>query len=185
MDNVLALPDNANSCTACCHWQFGYFTLVPRTSLPSSRIIPHSYLHLYPTNNRRLGEQKDHKRHSQDEALAGKGTQAGANAFARRPWLSLETSERPSANRELSGAAQDPNQAEVPQSRDLSYRFWEESELRRLIEMRSGGAKWSAIAKAFPDHTSEAVKQTYHKRRHAEEQKIEEEKASDKAAKKD
>ncbi|KAI7758635.1 hypothetical protein LZL87_007026 [Fusarium oxysporum] len=130
-----------------------------------------------------LMDDDDEKRNHQDEALAGKGTQAGANAFARRPWLSLETSERPSANRELSGAAQDPNQAE--QSRDLSYRFWEESELRRLIEMRSGGAKWSAIAKAFPDHTSEALKQTYHKRRHAEEQKIEEEKASDKAAKKD
>ncbi|SCO81354.1 uncharacterized protein FRV6_05567 [Fusarium oxysporum] len=108
----------------------------------------------------------------------------------------------------MSGAPQDPNQAEVPVStpaqteanvspsttayqtkyqgsRDLTYRFWEESELRRLIEMRSGGAKWSVIAQAFPDRTFEALKQTYHKRRHAVEQKIEEEKASDKAAKKD
>ncbi|EGU76144.1 hypothetical protein FOXB_13350 [Fusarium oxysporum f. sp. conglutinans Fo5176] len=38
---------------------------------------------------------------------------------------------------------------------------------------------------AFPDRTFEALKQTYHKRRHAVEQKIEEEKASDKAPKKD
>ncbi|KAH7253856.1 uncharacterized protein BKA55DRAFT_538711 [Fusarium redolens] len=110
----------------------------------------------------------------------------------QRPWLLQEVSERYSVDREISGAAQQPDQADVPvsnpapanESRDLSYRFWEESELRRLIEMRSGGAQWSAIAQAFPQRTLEALKQTYHKRRHAMEQKIEDEKVGDKAAEK-
>ncbi|KAI3587819.1 hypothetical protein IWW34DRAFT_860683 [Fusarium oxysporum f. sp. albedinis] len=87
------------------------------------------------------------QKHSPDEALAGKGTQA----------------RHPSANREVSGAPQDPNQAEVPVSTPAQ----------------------AEANQAFPDRTFEALKQTYHKRRHAVEQKIEEEKASDKAAKKD
>ncbi|KLP06883.1 uncharacterized protein FFB20_01512 [Fusarium fujikuroi] len=49
---------------------------------------------------------------------------------------------------------------------DQSYRFWTESDLHRFIEMRNGSAKWSAIALEFPDRTLEALKQTYHKRRH-------------------
>ncbi|PNP74730.1 hypothetical protein FNYG_11867 [Fusarium nygamai] len=68
---------------------------------------------------------------------------------------------------------------------DQSYRFWTESDLRRLTEMRNGGAKWSAIALEFPYRTLEALKQTYHKRRHTVEQKIEEEKSSEGAANKD
>ncbi|KAH7211963.1 hypothetical protein DER44DRAFT_821885 [Fusarium oxysporum] len=136
------------------------------------------------------------QKHSPDEALAGKGTQARANAFARRPWL--ETMAHPgkllSILLQISRCQALPKtpirpkflyQPQLkPKQTDLTYRFWEESELRRLIEMRSGGAKWRVIAQAFPDRAFEALKQTYHKRRHAVEQKIEEEKASDKAAKK-
>ncbi|KAG4253604.1 hypothetical protein FPRO03_07564 [Fusarium proliferatum] len=68
---------------------------------------------------------------------------------------------------------------------DQSYRIWAESDLRRLTEMRNGSAKWSAIALELPDRTLEALKQTYHKRRHTVEQRIEEEKSSGEAAKKD
>ncbi|KAI1025151.1 hypothetical protein LB504_009844 [Fusarium proliferatum] len=113
----------------------------------------------------------------------------------QRPWLPLEPHERPPINREVSGAPQGPNHAEYTvltsapdeanESRNLSYRFWEESEVRRLIEMRSGGAKWSAIAQVFPNRTLEALKQTYHKRRHAVEQRIGEKKSGDKAEKND
>ncbi|KAF5723026.1 hypothetical protein FMUND_2383 [Fusarium mundagurra] len=81
-----------------------------------------------------------------------------------RPWLPLQPSERRFTNMDVSGASQDPNHAEdavpisVPaeasESRGLSYRFWKESEL------------------------------TYHKRRHAVEQKIGE-KSSEKSAEKD
>ncbi|KAF5595697.1 hypothetical protein FPCIR_4367 [Fusarium pseudocircinatum] len=70
-------------------------------------------------------------------------------------------------------------------SMDQSYRFWTESDLRRLTEMRNGGAKWSAISLEFPDRTLEALKQTYHKRRYTVEQKIKKEKSSEGAANKD
>ncbi|KAF5694210.1 hypothetical protein FDENT_1515 [Fusarium denticulatum] len=113
----------------------------------------------------------------------------------QRPWLPLQPSERRYTNLEVSGASQDPNHAEdavptpapakVSESRSSLYRFWEESEVRRLIEMRSGGAKWSAIAQAFPKRTLEALKQTFHKRGHAVEQKIGEEKPSERPAEKD
>ncbi|EMT66516.1 hypothetical protein FOC4_h10017400, partial [Fusarium odoratissimum] len=89
------------------------------------------------------------QKHSPDEALAGKGTQARANAFARRPWL--ETMAHP--------------------GKLLSILL----RISRLLTI---------LQQAFPDRTFEALKQSYHKRRHAVEQKIEEEKASDKAAKK-
>ncbi|KAF5605728.1 hypothetical protein FPANT_1131 [Fusarium pseudoanthophilum] len=69
-------------------------------------------------------------------------------------------------------------------SMNQSYRFWTESDLRRLTEMRNGGAKWSTIALEFPYRTHEALKQTYHKRRHTVEQRIEKEKSSEGAANK-
>ncbi|KAI1069099.1 hypothetical protein LB507_006097 [Fusarium sp. FIESC RH6] len=59
-----------------------------------------------------------------------------------------------------------------------SYVFWRGDELRRLVRMRNGGAKWSAIAEAFPERTLEALKQTYHKRRHATERLMAEEDAA-------
>ncbi|KAF5562560.1 hypothetical protein FNAPI_3134 [Fusarium napiforme] len=99
----------------------------------------------------------------------------------QRPCLLLGSSELLSANLKVSGASQNHNHAEedeptpalveANESRTLPYRFWEESEVRRLIEMRSGGAKWSAIAQAFPNRTLEALKQTYYNRRHVVEQK--------------
>ncbi|KAI6754121.1 hypothetical protein HG530_013297 [Fusarium avenaceum] len=58
-----------------------------------------------------------------------------------------------------------------------SYRFWSESDLRRLIEMRNGGMEWNAIAVKFPDRTLESIKQTFHKRRHAVEKRMAEERA--------
>ncbi|KAF4967660.1 hypothetical protein FSARC_4819 [Fusarium sarcochroum] len=78
-----------------------------------------------------------------------------------------------------STAAPSSGQAAAPTATDnQSYRFWPESELRRLIEMRNGGAEWSAISGAFPNRTQEALKQTYHKRRHAMERRMAEERAA-------
>ncbi|KAF5618782.1 uncharacterized protein FTJAE_12143 [Fusarium tjaetaba] len=112
----------------------------------------------------------------------------------QRPWLPLQLSEHRSTTLEVSGASQDHNHVqdavpttalvEANESRAPLYRFWEESEVRRLIEMRSGGAKWSAIAQTFPNRTIEALKQTFHKRRHAVEQKIGEERSGEGSAEK-
>ncbi|KAG9497893.1 hypothetical protein J7337_010765 [Fusarium musae] len=95
----------------------------------------------------------------------------------QRPWPALQQSERLSTNSEVLGASQDPNHAEdaVPtpapakasESSNPSYRFWEESE------------------RAFPNRTLEALKQTFHKRRHVVEQKIGEEKTNERLAEKD
>ncbi|CAJ0551276.1 Ff.00g112060.m01.CDS01 [Fusarium sp. VM40] len=65
----------------------------------------------------------------------------------------------------------------APQSLNQSYRFWSESDLRRLIEMRNSGMEWNAIAVEFPDRTLESIKQTFHKRRHAVEKRMAEERA--------
>ncbi|KIL90665.1 hypothetical protein FAVG1_06400 [Fusarium avenaceum] len=62
-------------------------------------------------------------------------------------------------------------------SLNQSYRFWSESDLHRLIEMRNGGMEWNAIAVEFPDRTLESIKQTFHKRRHAVEKRMAEERA--------
>ncbi|KAM5516889.1 hypothetical protein FOXYSP1_03840 [Fusarium oxysporum f. sp. phaseoli] len=118
------------------------------------------------------------QKHSPDEALAGKGTQARVNAFARRPWL--ETMTHP--GKLLSILLQIARRQALPKT-PIRPKFLYQPQLKP--KQTSGGAKWSAIAQAFPDRTFEALKQTYHKRRHAVEQKIEEEKASDKAPKKD
>ncbi|KAH7242519.1 hypothetical protein BKA59DRAFT_514041 [Fusarium tricinctum] len=59
-----------------------------------------------------------------------------------------------------------------------SYRFWSESDLRRLIEMRNGGMEWNTIAVEFPERSLESVKQTFHKRRHALQKRMAEERVS-------
>ncbi|CAG1965917.1 unnamed protein product [Fusarium graminearum] len=57
----------------------------------------------------------------------------------------------------------------------FSYRFWPEDEMRHLIALRNGGATWAMIYTEFPNRTHEAIKQAYHKRRHAIEQQMENE----------
>ncbi|KAH7226456.1 hypothetical protein BKA60DRAFT_676270 [Fusarium oxysporum] len=68
------------------------------------------------------------QKHSPDEALAGKGTQARVNAFARRPWL--ETMTHPGKLLSIllqiarcQALPKTPAQAEANESRDLTYRF--------------------------------------------------------------
>ncbi|RFN53024.1 hypothetical protein FIE12Z_2702 [Fusarium flagelliforme] len=74
-------------------------------------------------------------------------------------------------------ATPDPSNSEQTGTVTPSYVFWRGDDLRRLVRMRNGGAKWSAIAEAFPERTLEALKQTYHKRRHATERLMAEEDA--------
>ncbi|KAJ4258749.1 hypothetical protein NW762_007836 [Fusarium torreyae] len=108
--------------------------------------------------------------------LASQGTASSSASVASGPPSSGTRSLAP-----ISAAAQASSQAPVATG-NQSYRFWPESELRRLIEMRNGGAEWSAIFRAFPNRTPEALKQTYHKRRHAMERRMEEEQAAAAAA---
>ncbi|EWZ01012.1 hypothetical protein FOYG_00713 [Fusarium oxysporum NRRL 32931] len=116
------------------------------------------------------------QKHSPDEALAGKGTQARANAFARRPWL--ETMAFP--GKLLSILLQTARCQALPKTL-IRPKFLYQPQLKPKQTNEIWWGKMECHC-AFPDRTFEALKQTYHKRRHAVEQNIEEEKASDKAA---
>ncbi|KAF5618781.1 uncharacterized protein FTJAE_12142 [Fusarium tjaetaba] len=50
-----------------------------------------------------------------------------------------------------------------------NQRWWTESEMRRLIQLRNSGKSWAAITAQFPGRTLQGVKQTYRKRRFATE----------------
>ncbi|KAH7198754.1 uncharacterized protein B0J16DRAFT_315054 [Fusarium flagelliforme] len=80
-------------------------------------------------------------------------------APGERPWL-----------RSKSISSQTPKNSK---SVRVSYKFWPEEEMRRLITLKKSGATWDALTIAFPDRTREAIRQAYHKRRHAVEKKME------------
>ncbi|KAF5654730.1 hypothetical protein F25303_1074 [Fusarium sp. NRRL 25303] len=56
-----------------------------------------------------------------------------------------------------------------------NQRWWTESEMRRLIQLRNNGESWATITAQFPGRTLQGVKQTYRKRRFATEQQMEKE----------
>ncbi|KAF5534126.1 hypothetical protein FMEXI_11472 [Fusarium mexicanum] len=56
-----------------------------------------------------------------------------------------------------------------------NQRWWAESEMRRLIQLRNSGESWAAIIAQFPGRTLQGVKQTYRKRRFATELQMEKE----------
>ncbi|KAM0347611.1 hypothetical protein ACHAPU_004624 [Fusarium lateritium] len=60
----------------------------------------------------------------------------------------------------------------------LMYRFWTEDEMRYLITLRNSGVAWPEVYVAFSHRTPEAIKQAYHKRRHAVERMMEMEAAA-------
>ncbi|KAG5775195.1 hypothetical protein H9Q73_011122 [Fusarium xylarioides] len=56
-----------------------------------------------------------------------------------------------------------------------NQRWWTESEMRRLIQLRNSGESWAAITAQFPGRTLQGVKQTYRKRRFATELQMQKE----------
>ncbi|KAG9497894.1 hypothetical protein J7337_010766 [Fusarium musae] len=82
-----------------------------------------------------------------------------------RPWLNL------SPDTEISVA---PLTA-LTNLATPNQRWWTESEMRRLIQLRNSGESWAAIAAQFPGRTLQGVKQTYRKRRFATELQMEKE----------
>ncbi|KAF4958867.1 hypothetical protein FGADI_2069 [Fusarium gaditjirri] len=54
-------------------------------------------------------------------------------------------------------------------------RWWTESDMRRLIDLRNFGVSWPDISAQFPGRTLQGVKQTYRKRRFATERQMEKE----------
>ncbi|EWG46957.1 hypothetical protein FVEG_07220 [Fusarium verticillioides 7600] len=82
-----------------------------------------------------------------------------------RPWLNL------SPDTEISVA---PLTA-LTNLATPNQRWWTESEMSRLIQLRNSGESWAAIAAQFPGRTLQGVKQTYRKRRFATELQMEKE----------
>ncbi|PNP74729.1 hypothetical protein FNYG_11866 [Fusarium nygamai] len=82
-----------------------------------------------------------------------------------RPWLNL------SPDTEISAA---PLTA-LTNVATPNQRWWTESEMRRLIQLRNRGESWAAITVQFPGRTLQGVKQTYRKRRFATELQMEKE----------
>ena len=66
-----------------------------------------------------------------------------------------------------------PLSSQTPKAGARNYKFWPEQEMRRLITLKKSGCTWDALTVAFPDRTREAIRQAYHKRRHAVEKKME------------
>ncbi|KAF4417257.1 hypothetical protein FACUT_12353 [Fusarium acutatum] len=56
-----------------------------------------------------------------------------------------------------------------------NQRWWTESEMRRLIQLRNSGESWATITAQFPGRTLQGVKQTYRKRRFAPELQMQKE----------
>ncbi|KAF5983716.1 hypothetical protein FCOIX_3064 [Fusarium coicis] len=153
-----------------------FFVFPVPLPLPASQTPSYISLYLQPTNTWRLGNRKDCNMKPWDEKALNRGRISLPEGPGQRQWLPLQPSER----LYRFGAP-----AKASESSNPSYGFWKESEVHRLIEMRSGGAKGSAIAQAFPNRTLEALKQAFHKRRHAVEQKVGEEKTNERSAEKD
>ncbi|RBR04192.1 uncharacterized protein FIESC28_11615 [Fusarium coffeatum] len=105
---------------------------------------------------------------------------AAATAATTAATTTAESADRAPAPAAITTPA--PASSEQIETTTPSYVFWRGDELRRLVRMRNGGAKWAAIAEAFPERTLEALKQTYHKRRHATERLMAEEDVAAEAA---
>ncbi|KAF9776521.1 hypothetical protein IL306_005273 [Fusarium sp. DS 682] len=94
-----------------------------------------------------------------------------------RPWLNPSISSEPTRTPATESSTNTAQTSQEPTNTTRNSRYWSDDDMRRLINMRNGGGAWATIKQAFPDRTLEALKQTYHKRRHGLEGKMSEEKA--------
>lgn len=72
--------------------------------LPVARIVPYISLHLHPSDSQSLGKQKDYEMKPWHEKALKRGWSPLPEGPGQRPWLPLETPERLSLTREVSGA---------------------------------------------------------------------------------
>ncbi|EWG46959.1 hypothetical protein FVEG_07222 [Fusarium verticillioides 7600] len=61
------------------------------------------------------------------------------------------------------GAALSISEAET--NSNPGYKFWNQDEMKRLIELKREGNSWRDISHYFPGRSIEALRQAYHKRR--------------------
>ncbi|KAI7758496.1 hypothetical protein LZL87_006887 [Fusarium oxysporum] len=62
--------------------------------------------------------------------------------------------------------------SEAETNRNQGYKFWNQDEVKRLIELKREGKSWRDISDHFPGRSIEALKQTYHKRRSTAEEQM-------------
>ncbi|KAJ4012471.1 hypothetical protein NW752_008167 [Fusarium irregulare] len=145
-----------------------------RTPLPDS---PGSRPWLDPENSATAEPAGPEKEHEESNETPDQNVAPGSDP-AEDTTAAATASDAGAASTSVaatSAAGPPTSEATASEATSQSYTFWRGDDLRRLIEMRNGGAKWSAIADAFPDRTLEALKQTFHKRRHATERRMAEE----------
>ncbi|KAF5666449.1 hypothetical protein FCIRC_10162 [Fusarium circinatum] len=54
---------------------------------------------------------------------------------------------------------------EAETNSNSGYKFWNQDEMKRLIDLKREGRSWRDISCHFPGRSIEALKQAYHKRR--------------------
>ncbi|KAF4958865.1 hypothetical protein FGADI_2067 [Fusarium gaditjirri] len=62
--------------------------------------------------------------------------------------------------------------SESETSSNQGYKFWNQDEMKRLINLKREGKSWRDISEHFPGRSIEALKQTYHKRRSTVEEQM-------------
>ncbi|KAK2695039.1 hypothetical protein QWA68_005999 [Fusarium oxysporum] len=62
--------------------------------------------------------------------------------------------------------------SEAETNSNQGYKFWNQDEVKRLIELKREGKSWRDISDHFPGRSIEALKQTYHKRRSTAEEQM-------------
>ncbi|KAF5983715.1 hypothetical protein FCOIX_3063 [Fusarium coicis] len=95
-----------------------------------------------------------------------------------RPWLKISSTQDvsepekqplattrsfPASLPSTSGAALSKSESET--SSNPGYKFWNQDEMKRLIELKREGNSWRDISYHFPGRSIEALRQAYHKRR--------------------
>ncbi|KAF5657164.1 hypothetical protein FHETE_10614 [Fusarium heterosporum] len=113
------------------------------------------------------------------------------DSLGKRPWLDLASASHTTGGPLLSsslptdtsastgptengnGGISYPSETSYTEEPALTYRFWTENEMRRLITLRNSGVSWPEVYESFSHRTPEAIKQAYHKRRHAIERMME------------
>ncbi|KAF5569290.1 hypothetical protein FPHYL_2105 [Fusarium phyllophilum] len=95
-----------------------------------------------------------------------------------RPWLETSSTQDVSGPRQQAlvttgsvsaslpstpGATLSMSEAET--NGNPGYKFWNQDEMKRLIELKREGKSWRDISYHFPGRSIEALKQAYHKRR--------------------
>ncbi|KAF5002369.1 hypothetical protein FGRMN_381 [Fusarium graminum] len=192
-NNVVPTTTNNNTMNASSHdnqlqaWQ-AHALQIGRTPLPESP-GDRRWLTLTP-NSQITGGQEPQLRTWQAHALQN-GRSPLPESPGNRSWLNLSSASHaaggplpssplPTNTSASTGLTENGNggisysrEASFEEEPALTYRYWTENEMRRLITLRNSGVPWPEVYEAFSHRTPEAIKQAYHKRRHAIERMME------------